>query len=412
MRGITELPGNFGFLNVLDVVALDAAPEKVWIPVAQVGTWFNPNFGEVPITRDDLARMFANFKSGAHPIKPVQLPIDYEHLSTKKDRKPGDGEAAGWFEDLDLRSDGLELWGLVEWVGDAKEKIKAKKYRYFSPTFHPNWVGLNSSKELGPTLIGGALTNYPTLPGCVITCSMEDGLAVRKPASSHTEDPNMKTVKVKNAKGEDVEVSLESLGGISLDTLSEAIPAVKDLRAKSANAPDAADAAKVQELSTQITTLSSEVNTLKTAAEKYKADAEAAATKQKDLEAKALDQELVALEASGYVLPAEKDELKELATSNRTLFDKMIARRKTGKPLVALNTQHGSTGAGPGGDAIKEFDALVEQHRKDNPKDDYATAMQAVAAKRPDLAEGRRVAFALAAPVGPGGMPMIVGGAV
>jgi phage I-like protein len=187
MRAIAELTdGNFSFFTTIDparALSTDAAG-RVWIQAAEVGEWFNPKYGEVPITRADLQRMFDNFKTGNYPPKPQSLPIDYEHLSVSPTRKAGDGVAGGWIHDLDLREDGAQLWALVEWTEPAKTKIRNKEYLGFSPLFHPNWIG-HGRKELGVTLLGGALTNYQTIPGCVVTCSMDPTTAARSmPAKS------------------------------------------------------------------------------------------------------------------------------------------------------------------------------------------------------------------------------------
>jgi phage I-like protein len=401
MRGVHELPGNFNFAFIVDPISLDSAAEgKIWTQVAAVGDWHNPKHGNVPITREHLQRMYANFKSGKHPLPPVQLPIDYDHLSTKKDRKPGDGEAAGWFHDLAIRAGGLELWGLVEWLEDAAAKIRAKKYRYFSPTFHPNWTTLSGSEEVGPTLIGGALTNYPTLPGCVVTCSMDPAFDAIASRTVHKEDPPIykgKIMKLKDAQGNEVDIPSASFGAIALDALVADIPAVKELQDK-ANAKQAPpDPAPVAALQTQLTTLSSEVNSLKGENERLAKEA-------KDARDKALDQELTSLSAAGWLAPAERDVMKELAQSNRALFDKTIAVRKTGKPVVALEAVHGSGESAAHASAIVQFDALVETERKNDPKLDYAAAIKKVAAAQPDLARLRNMEISV--PIGRGGISM------
>ena len=174
---VRDLTGNFSFWSPISFDA-DVDGNKRWVLAAEVGNWFNARHGEVPITADDLDSMYRNFTTGLYPPKPQQLPVDYEHLSTKQDRKPGDGIAAAWILDLEKRNDGKELWAYVEYTDAAKEKVAKKEYKGFSPMFHPNWV-THGKKELGPTLLGGALTNYQTIPNCVLNCSLDPTTAVR-----------------------------------------------------------------------------------------------------------------------------------------------------------------------------------------------------------------------------------------
>lgn len=491
MRGVHELRGgNFNFLVPVGAVNLDAQ-DGVWIPVAEVGEWYNPRHGNVPITKEHLRVMLANYKNRRHPLRDVQLPVDYDHLSTQPNKKPGDGEAAGWFTDLELRADGAELWGRVDWTDEAKEKIKAKKYKYFSPTFNPNWHALDNGDSIGTALIGGALTNYPTLPGCVITCSIEpateqsaqSALTIRR--TPHTdlasgedisfsererrvyEAINAKyplaykdgapdwnsmvnvrdvfedrvifskgaklyrlayqfnddlsvtfegepieviysdtvvtasfqgsTMKLKDAKGNEVDIPDANIhgaiGSFTLDALATHNPAVKEAVEKSKKAPESDP-----DVEAQLKTLSTEVNSLKKTNETLTAERDQERTR-------ALDQELISLQAGGWVTPAEAESMKELATSNRALFDKMIAAKKaTGKPAVTLNTVHGTGGNGTNASAVVQFDALIAQYRKDNPTSDHATAIKAVAASNRELAAARNVELAM--PIGPGGLAM------
>lgn len=376
----SELTDRFGFLVTLAVD--DGGPK--WMQVAEVGTFFNPRHGDVTITADLLAHMYANFNGGVWPKRPVELPVDYEHLATNPNRKPGDGVAAGWFKDLQLRADGTQLWALIEWNEPARKKIAAGEYRYFSPTIHPAW---GTDGKHGPTLLGGAVTNYPTLPGCVATCSLiDDGLSVRKPAISSLKEHTMK-IKGKNAAGEEIEIDVAE-SALTLDALS-AIPAVRDLQEKAKAAiPDGHKVVAATELSaltTQIATLSTTVDSQRTQLETLSAENKAA-------KAQALTVELDALIRDGRMLPSERDEMQELAESNRALFDKMVTKRKAAKPIIRLDTHHGSGGQGGNeGSAVQQFDTMVEQARTANPKLGWAEAIKHVADANPDLAAKRNL---------------------
>lgn len=178
---VSSLGGNFAFFTPISetnalAFGADGSRSPVWILGNAAGTYFNARHGEVTITDEDIERQFENFKNGLYPPQPQELPIDFEHLSVKPDRKPGDGAAAGWIRDMEIRDNAdkgrKELWLSVEWNDDAAEAIQKKKYKGFSPLFHPNWI-THGKKALGSTLLGGALTNYQTIPDCTVTCSLD-----------------------------------------------------------------------------------------------------------------------------------------------------------------------------------------------------------------------------------------------
>lgn len=386
---VTDLRERVAFRSNLITLSSDGA---VWIQVAAAGTWKHPRYGDVVITTDDLARMFQNFKSGSHPLSPVELPVDYDHLSTQPDRKPGDGIAAGWYKDLSLRRDGRELWGLIEWTPAARKKIQDKEYRYFSPTFHPKW-----RDDLGVTLLGGALTNYPTLPGCVVTCSLDSGedVAAVRVVPSH-EGHTMK-IKGKNDKGEIVEIEIDDKE-LTLDALS-GVPAVKELQAKIPNGDVVImPKGEFESLSTTMKTLSTTVDSQKT-----QIDALNEAKRLSDQ--RELGITLDALQREGRLLTHERGSFEKLATSNRELFDEMVKARKTAAPLIRLDTTQGSGGNGPDNQSAEvRMLALVDARRKDNPKLSYSEAMKEVTAENPELTQEYLNSKRL--PVGRGGVLM------
>lgn len=392
MRGLSELGADdrFGFVVELDQQQA-ASDGKVWIHCAEAGNWYNERHGDIPITQSDLSKMLENFRS-VHPIAPVQIPIDYEHLSMKADRKPGDGEAAGWIHDLQLRDGGKSLWALVEWVKDAAEKIRDRKYRFFSPTFHPNWTPLKGGQKTGPTLLGGALTNYPTLPLQALTCSLiaADALAIRT-AGTRTGASDMKTIKVKNSAGQEIEIEISSLGALTLDALSEAVPAVKDLQAKVAAVKDGPiNLDQFNALDASVKTLSAEVNAL-AAKNAELATSNTELKKQADEARKnAIVLELDTLCAQGRVLPNEKDMLIELSTANRPLFDKMIDARKKADPIIKTEHQHGDGGGNIDGNSpVVKLDAIVEDIKAKNPKMSHADAVVKAGKEHPELVDAR-----------------------
>ena len=148
-------------LNLADVKG-DPAAKRSWVQLAKTGAFVSNRYGKFAITKDDLTQMYRNFNE-VTPKAPTELPIDYDHLSMDP-KKPGDGIAAGWLKGLELREDGDELWGEVQWTPDGATRIANQEYRFVSPSFVKDHVH-KDGKKIGTTLLAAAITNHPFLEG-------------------------------------------------------------------------------------------------------------------------------------------------------------------------------------------------------------------------------------------------------
>lgn len=127
------------------------------IEIARVAEGEHPAYGKLKITQEHLESFEQNFKSKASG---VDLAVNEDH---KKN------EAFGWFKDVFLSFDRQVLYGQIKWNSKGTAALSEKQYRYFSPEFRFNYVHPHSGIEYGPTLLGGALTNYPFLKMEAIT---------------------------------------------------------------------------------------------------------------------------------------------------------------------------------------------------------------------------------------------------
>ncbi len=143
-------------------LATTADEPRSWIQLAKTGAFHSSRYGKFSITRDDLAQMLHNFRH-VTPAAPTELPIDYDHLSMDP-KQPGDGKAAGWLKSVELRADGEELWGDVEWTPEATDLIKNRAYRFVSPSFVKDHTH-KDGRKIGTTLLAAAITNHPFLEG-------------------------------------------------------------------------------------------------------------------------------------------------------------------------------------------------------------------------------------------------------
>lgn len=121
------------------------------IEVAKVAKGYHPAYGEVVITQEDLESMVNNYKLKATG---VDLAVNEDH---KK------GEAFAWFKEVFLSYDKQTLLAQVVWNTKGIQALSNKEYRYFSPELKFNYVHPHTGIAYGPTLLGGALTNYPFL---------------------------------------------------------------------------------------------------------------------------------------------------------------------------------------------------------------------------------------------------------
>lgn len=140
--------------------ATDTTPARSWIQVA-LETPVKPR--KLEITKAKLRTMERNWREGKFPTPPTRICVDYDHLSLEPER-PGDGKAAGWFVDLELRNDDTELWALIEWTPAGAAVLASKEYQFISPVIADDWV-TNDGERIGPTLLNAALTNNPQLQG-------------------------------------------------------------------------------------------------------------------------------------------------------------------------------------------------------------------------------------------------------
>lgn len=149
-KGEINLSSKFGTINLSE-----GLPHI--IEIARVAEGDHPAYGKLKITQQHLESMESNFKS---KVTGVDLAINEDH---KKN------EAFGWLKDVFLSFDKQTLYGQVNWNAKGTTALSEKEYRYFSPEFRFNYVHPHTGVEHGPTLLGGALTNYPFLKMDAIT---------------------------------------------------------------------------------------------------------------------------------------------------------------------------------------------------------------------------------------------------
>jgi len=124
---------------------------KNWQEIAKVGSWDGHRAGKFSLSIATFEMIIKNFKDSDSK----DIVCDYEHQTLSGDI----AEASGWCNDLKV--DGDSLYAKVEWLPEAKEQIKAKKYKYLSPVLDPHTIDQISGEDIGWSLHSIALTNKP-----------------------------------------------------------------------------------------------------------------------------------------------------------------------------------------------------------------------------------------------------------
>lgn len=348
-----------------------------WIQVAKtIDDAVSSRYGKFSITKDNLRQMLANFQKG-QPQSPTRIPVDYDHLSMDP-QKPGDGIAAGWFIDLELREHDTELWGLVEWTPKAAEAIKSKEYQGVSPSFSRNYTDKQGLKR-GTTLLAAAITNHPFLEGMAqLTLCADGDLALILSHEAGDEDmPEEiiaagKSYTMKDVSGKSVEVPEDEMENCSY---------VKSLRAKLPKADekvvkmtDTAEATEVVSLREKVTSLAADLQ----------AEKDARTAQREEMRLDKAKTRIESLIKDGKALPAEKDFAIELAKTSQDLFDKWAGTHT--KAVIALNREHGSSDgdASDPSDPVQHLTSLVAQEQKANAALSFEAAWKLACDKNPD----------------------------
>ncbi len=314
------------------------------------------NGRDKPAILDDVAmkEIIAQFQSRGN-----DMVIDYEHQTLEGTQAP----AAGWIRRLvDKGREGL--WAVVEWTERAKEYLKNKEYRYFSPVM---WIHDKSNRVVLIENIG--LTNYPRINNLKpIMAKMELARPDLSSRDHNTEDKQMEKIKQilklpADAAADKVEEGVEQI-----------IAKCADLETKLADAETkAADAAKVVACKEVITALGADekasaedvvkiitgMRALETPATKLAQEVQVLKTKLADREQQDLVQEAL---KTGRTSPAELEAWgNDLAKASPEQFRKIVLSRQPGSvvPLEKINLGKDTLGSGLADANQKEINKMM-----------------------------------------------------
>lgn len=144
-----------------DAATADVKP--VWIQLAKSGSFAGHAAGPFELNTRVFEEIVRNFKATENKA----LPVDYEHASeapaTDGSIPVAGAPAQGWIRDLKI--DGGNLFGLVEWLPQAREQIRAGQYKFISPAIRFGAKDRVTGASIGARLTSAGLTNSPFLDG-------------------------------------------------------------------------------------------------------------------------------------------------------------------------------------------------------------------------------------------------------
>jgi hypothetical protein len=370
------------------------ADRRSWVQVLRTGRWWDERYGWFEVTPATLSALVRN-----HGRAGVTF-ADYDHGIAYADGS-GNAIAAGEILELEIRpGEGqdergeplVELWALVEWTERAAEAIRRQEYRYTSAWYHPNYK-TNQGEEIGPTLLGFAITNRPVIDSMAPLALNERGAAM---ALSATFIAFAERVGEGNGpKGQDEEVEMAD------NTKPQDRGAWAWLLGKVGLGPNASETdlgMKVDELQGQVRTLSAERDQHKVAREAAEqllsqvrevfgfgaqddllakckllsqrlAEAETKATEQAitAIVEKALAEHRIAPAQKEYYLSNLRREAKEVAKVEDTPTAKLLASLSASP--YAVQHAHGAEDANAGvagDDEDREIETLAAKHLRED----------------------------------------------
>lgn len=157
METFINLQNNDRQWSLSETVSQDGR-SLIKVPIAFVGEWKHPQYGQVKFSEDDLTTMETNWKQARGGYDP---PLFLGH-PMNNDVLEGD-PSEGWPENIYREGD--TLYG--EYMPTSEELIedvRKKRFRYASAEVIHDAVDKSTGEKIGPLLVGLALTNRPFLP--------------------------------------------------------------------------------------------------------------------------------------------------------------------------------------------------------------------------------------------------------
>lgn len=235
--------------------SLDTEGKKVLrVPIAVLGEWKHPEYGDVKFTQSDFDQIKQNWSTNVTGYEP---PLFLGHPVNTETREGA--PAIGFLERIYQEDD--VLFGEHEPVDDqVYEDVAKGKWRYSSAEIVRNATSKETGEKIGTLLVGTALTNRPFLTNMPrveagVQQFSESGTETSLFSIAITADPTPKQMDQQNQNA-------PAPAGIDLEKFSDLVRTVEELGTKleatQAELAEARAQLKDQKLAEQL----SEVNAL------------------------------------------------------------------------------------------------------------------------------------------------------
>ena len=144
---------NLTYIVSLSDIKLEG--DSTWIHALPFGQYKHPLWGVIDASMEKVSGLADSVKKKVRGIDPS---INLNH-----DNDSPEG-AAAWVKDAEVRSNGL--WLFVDFVKETAQKVRDKKFKYFSLEFADEWEDSHGAKH-NNVVVGGALTNRPFMKNLV-----------------------------------------------------------------------------------------------------------------------------------------------------------------------------------------------------------------------------------------------------
>jgi len=183
--------------NMRLFVKLTESAKEFWHNILPFGEFYYRG-QKLKITREMCERMVKNFKAG---IPHYKLPVNISHNDVLG--------KYGNITDLEVKEDGL--WAHIVLTEEGTKLLEAEKFEYLSAEFDMDYVDKRTGKNVGPTLLGVALTNRPAHPGMNPIRLEEEVLEVMAELEEVLEDEGLEEVTTLALTKEDKEEFLKRI---------------------------------------------------------------------------------------------------------------------------------------------------------------------------------------------------------
>lgn len=141
-----------GETDVIDVLTeVVQLGEEFWYNALPVGKFHDSRYGPIDITPTLVSQLAASFGKAT----PYPLPVKLGH---------GDGAPSpGTIKSVRAESDGLHIQFALD--DEAAKEVKARRFRFMSAEYSPDYTNKETGEKMGPALLGVALVNQPAHPG-------------------------------------------------------------------------------------------------------------------------------------------------------------------------------------------------------------------------------------------------------